>query len=179
MRKYHTTKHLTKKWKTTLKKVLKKFAAFEKVATFASAIEKQTLGWAFWKSFEKSFKIFWRFKKLDLSLHPLSPHNESERSKKKVWKIFQKDLVVSKKGFTFAPLSALKKRLKLSRSSDRHRNRICSYSDIRTAFFEEFEQQSFYPLERVISNNTFEIRAKDLTKHFFTMESLILAQDER
>ena len=78
-----------------------------------------------------------------------------------------KDLVVSKKGFTFAPLSALKKRLKLSRSSDRHRNRICSYSDIRTAFFEEFEQQSFYPLERVISNNTFEIRAKDLTKHFF------------
>ena len=60
-----------------------------------------------------------------------------------------------------------------------HRIKNCSYRDIRTAFFEVIEQQSFYPLERVISNNTFEIRAEDLTKHFFTMESLILAQDER
>ena len=62
----------------------------------------------FWKSFEKSFQIIWRFEKLDLSLHPLSPQNESSVLKKKVWKILQKDLVVSKKGFTFAPLSAPK-----------------------------------------------------------------------
>ena len=41
----------------------------------------------------------------------------------------------------------------------------CSYSNIRTAFFEVIEQQKFIPLSmRVISNNTFEIRAKDLTK---------------
>ena len=42
------------------------------------------------KVLKKSFKIFWRFEKLDLSLHPLSPHNESERSEKKFEKSFKK-----------------------------------------------------------------------------------------
>ena len=78
----------------------------------------------------------------------------------------QKDLVVTKKGFTFAPLSAMKKRSSEEARKGAPVNKKCSYSDIRTAFFEVIEQQSFYPLERVISNNTFEIRAKDLTKHF-------------
>ncbi|MBR3774369.1 MAG: hypothetical protein IKK86_08075, partial [Alistipes sp.] len=60
-----------------------------------------------------------------------------------------------------------KKAVKQNEVFGPHGIRKCSYRDIRTAFFEVIEQQSFYPLERVISNNTFEIRAKDLTKHFF------------
>ncbi len=90
--------------------------------------------------------------------------SETKGSEKKVEKIFQKDLVVSEKGFTFAPLSAPK-------MSGRNRRpkgwgafeKDSSYSNIRTAFFEVFEQLLVLStlFERVISNNTFEIRAKD------------------
>ena len=67
--------------------------------------------------------------------------------------------------------------------TEQNKNEIVLYSNIRTAFFEVFEQlNSFsHSQQRVISKTiTFEIRAKDLNKiHYFTMESLILAQDER
>ena len=111
-------------------------------------------------------------------MHPLSPHNESERSEKKFEKSFKKIWWFEKK---VLPLHhfPLRKSGQTKRGLRASQNRKCSYRNIRTTFFEVIEQQSFYPLERVISNNTFEIRAKDLTKHFFTMESLILAQDER
>ena len=54
-------------------------------------------------------------------------------------------------------------------------------SKIRIKFFEDIEQLSkfFLSRKREISNNTFEIRAKIYNNLFFTMESLILAQDER
>ena len=52
--------------------------------------------------------------------------------------------------------------------------------DIKSSL-EIFEQlRSFiHSFKRVISNNTFEIRAKIYIQNFYTMESLILAQDER
>ena len=54
-------------------------------------------------------------------------------------------------------------------------------SKIEIKFFEDIEQlRSFiHSWKRVISNNTFEIRAKIYKQFIFTMESLILAQDER
>ena len=54
-------------------------------------------------------------------------------------------------------------------------------SKIRIKFFEDIEQlrKFFLSQMREISNNTFEIRAKIYKQFIFTMESLILAQDER
>ena len=54
-------------------------------------------------------------------------------------------------------------------------------SKIEIKFFEDIEQLSKFFLShmREISNNTFEIRAKIYKQFIFTMESLILAQDER
>ena len=95
--------------KKNAKKKCQMFAESKKVATFATAFENKPNGHSdagFWKSFEKSSQKIWWFEKLVLSLHPLSPKNESRVLKKKVLKKFQKDLVVTKKGFTFAPLSA-------------------------------------------------------------------------
>ena len=57
-------------------------------------------------------------------------------------KIFQKDLVVIKKGFTFAPLSALKN----ERSAKTELFFYSIYS--RTAFFEVFEQLKVSTLAR-------------------------------
>ena len=56
-----------------------------------------------------------------------------------------------------------------------------SSKEIRIKFFEDIEQlrKFFLSRKREISNNTFEIRAKIYNNLFFTMESLILAQDER
>ena len=121
------------------KKVCEKFAGYEKVTTFATALDER-------------------------------PARDSpERGSEKTFKKLPKDLVVKEKGYTFAPLSALKKSGKatrVARSEEATRN--SSYSDIGTAFFEVLEQLKVFPLshERVISNNTFEIRAKDLTKLF-------------
>ena len=66
----------------------------------------------------------------------------------------------------------------------RFENAVCeneSSKEIRIKFFEDIEQlrKFFLSRKREISNNTFEIRAKIYNNLFFTMESLILAQDER
>ena len=87
------------------------------------------------------------------------------------WKFFLKYLVVIK----ICPIFALAFRLK----NGEFRLEILIKNEIK--FFEDIEQlRSFiHSWERVISNNTFEIRAKIYKQFIFTMESLILAQDER
>ena len=60
--------------------------------------------------------------------------------------------------------------------------RLGQRSNQINTFFEVFEQLnkfSFSSQEEIFQNNTFEIRAKIYNNLFFTMESLILAQDER
>ena len=119
------------------------------------------------KSWKKSSKKIWNFGNKFL---PLQPESTARPMRKRFWKIsekiFQKDLVVQKITLTFAPLSAEKQRSEPRRRSKdptRRKERNCSYSNIRTAFFEVFEQLKFsHSLRRVISNNTFEIWAKDL-----------------
>ena len=119
------------------------------------------------KSWKKSSKKIWNFGNKFL---PLQPESTARPMRKRFWKIsekiFQKDLVVQKITLTFAPLSAEKQRSESRRRSKdptRRKERNCSYSNIRTAFFEVFEQLKFsHSLRRVISNNTFEIWAKDL-----------------
>ena len=117
---------------------------------------------------KKSSKKIWNFGNKFLPLQPESTARPiREKVLKNFWKkIFQKDLVVQKITLTFAPLSAEKQRSEPRRRSKdptRRKERNCSYSNIRTAFFEVFEQLKFsHSLRRVISNNTFEIWAKDL-----------------
>ena len=73
----HTISDIREKCYLGLKKVLGKFAGEEKVATFATALREQhsieAKQTGSEKVLKKSFQIIWRFEKLDLSLHPLSP----------------------------------------------------------------------------------------------------------
>ena len=85
---------IVKKCQIRLKKVLKRFAGNEKVATFASAMRskrslkrKETGSEKFLKN---SCKKIWRKEKLVLPLQPLSPQNESNVLKKKFEKSFKK-----------------------------------------------------------------------------------------
>ena len=135
---------------------------------------------------EKVLKNFWKFLQKDLEKRNSCltfATAFASKTKARFWKKSLKNLAKRfgglRKRFYLCTTFRFEKAVKQNEVFGPHRIRKCSYRDIRTAFFEVIEQQSFYPLERVISNNTFEIRAKDLTKLFFTMESLILAQDER
>ena len=94
---------IVKKCQIRLKKVLKRFAGNEKVATFASAMRskrslkrKETGSEKFLKN---SCKKIWRKEKLVLPLHPLSPRNEIEtkatflkKSCKNIWKLKKRAL---------------------------------------------------------------------------------------
>ena len=70
------------------------FADSEKVTTFAPAMRsKRPLKHKqrFWKSFLKNLaKKIWRFEKLALPLHPLSPQKRKQRSEKKFEKSCKK-----------------------------------------------------------------------------------------
>ena len=160
----------------------KRFGESEKVATFATALREKYSFKAQRKGSEKILKIlakrFGEKKFLPYLCNRFRLKNESKVLKKKFEKSCKRFGGLRKR-FYLCTTFRSEKAVKQNEVFGPHRIRKCSYRDIRTAFFEVIEQQSFYPLERVISNNTFEIRAKDLTKHFFTMESLILAQDER
>ena len=84
--------------------------------------------------------------KFDLPLHPLpirrSVLGEAEKgSEKFLKKIFRKDLVVSKKVFTFAPLSAVKNGGSEKRGATLGNKQESFFIAIyRTTFFEVFEQ---------------------------------------
>ncbi len=160
----------------------KRFGESEKVATFATALREKHSFKAQRKGSEKFLKIlakrFGEKKILPYLCIRFRLKNESKVLKKSL-KNLAKRFGGLRKRFYLCTTFRFEKAVKQNEVFGPHRIRKCSYRDIRTAFFEVIEQQSFYPLERVISNNTFEIRAKDLTKLFFTMESLILAQDER
>ena len=67
----------------------------------------------FWKIFQNFRKKIWKLQKLALPLQPLSRFFERESIRLgswKNWKIFEKDLEVSKIVLTFAPLSDFKNR---------------------------------------------------------------------
>ena len=143
----------------------------------------------FWKILKK-FRNLLEIQKNDLPLHPLRIRNTVRNDKRKgsenFWKkIFQKDLVVQKIWLIFAPLSAEKSRSEQRerpKGEPRRNKRNCSYSNIlNSVLWSIWAAKSFFHShKRVISNNTFEIRAKDLKQNIiYTMESLILAQDER
>ena len=134
------------------------------------------------KKWKKVREKFGNIGRVHLSLHPLSGREKplNGDAKKGSEKFFEKNLPkileVQKNG---VPLH----HFPLRNSDGTEQTRNVLHSNIGTAFFEVFEQlNSFsHSLRRVISKTiTFEIRAKDLNKiHYFTMESLILAQDER
>ena len=161
--------HLAKKCIFRLKKVPKRFGESEKVATFATALREKHSS----KAKKQVLKIFEKFLQKDLEKRKtcltfataFASKTKATFWKKKFEKSFKKIWWFEKK---VLPLHhfPLRKSGQAKRGLRASQNRKCSYRNIRTTFFEVIEQQSFYPLERVISNNTFEIRAEDLTKHF-------------
>ena len=137
-------------------------------------VSKERIGSeTFWeKIFEK------RFGRFEKGFYLCSP----QRGQRRPWceergsevfelkKIFQKDLEVSIKVLTFAPLSAEKSSEGLRGRAEVQnplQNKTCSYSNIKdSVLWSTWAAKVFHSCKRVISNNTFEIWAKDLTKHF-------------
>lgn len=109
------------------------------------------------RSFGKDLsKRFGRFGKGSYLCSPQGGQHDREASERvlevfEAEKILKKDLEVSKKVLTFAPLSAEKTAVSQgARRSDRNPAEIrnCSYRNIRTAFFEVIEQLKFSTLEK-------------------------------
>ena len=102
------------------------------------------------KKFWKKIPDFLEIPKFALPLHPLRwrrlPSKRSEKGSEKFSKkIFRKDLAVSKKVFTFAPLSAMKKNGGRNRGDGASRTsgqneKLFFIVIYRAAFFEVFEQ---------------------------------------
>ena len=128
---------------------------------------------------QKKVKVFfekiWKFQKLALPLQPLSASKTGRWFSKKMLKIF------SKRFGSLEKLPYLCNRfplLKSERGTEIKRTSVLRYN----SFFEVFEQlNKFFPhsQECNFKTITFEIRAKIYKQFIFTMESLILAQDER
>ena len=141
------------------------------------------------KNFEKSSEILWRFRKMTYLCTRFECNTRFETIRKKVLKKFWK--ILSKKIWWFENkhLSLHHFPLK-NRGQNSGRGRKADPGEIKeivliviywTAFFEVFEQlKVFSTLAREwFQTIPLRLELKIYNKTFFTMESLILAQDER
>ena len=139
----------------------------------------------FWKILKKFLNLL-EIQKNDLPLHPLRWGAISKKVLKIFWKILSKSFGGSKNNTYLCTTF----RWKIKRSEQGKRSQDPAPWEIReivliviywTAFFEVFEQlKVFSTLAREwFQTIPLRLELKIYNKTFFTMESLILAQDER
>ena len=125
----------------------------EKCCYFALAFEEETnrkagkkvLRKVFLKKVRQKFGSFKNVPYLCTTFASTKSRNGPKGSWKKFWKKFAKNLVVSKKCLTFAPLSRQQNRkMKDAKKDWRYRGR----KPESIKFFEDIEQQSFYLLSQ-------------------------------
>ena len=134
------------------------------------------------KKFWKKLQNIWRVEKFALSLHPLSPQKRKHGSEKKKFENFSKKIWwFGKKVLPLHHFPPLKWRTKLERFWRPRRARKVLTIKIEQRSLKIFEQQSFSTLEKEWFQKQYlwDLSERFNNSIFFTMESLILAQDER